>query len=572
MISIPITWENGEVGRVPFDELDFKNEYNEFRSAVDYPFSEWVESRLYAHYEDTGLQQVTLAAEYCGAYVSINGSEYPVPVEHLTDISLVWGLPLFNCHGKGMTWTDEQKQTYGLPTGNRPPFPTRLYALDGKLDKFIPVDPAKENLIGKLPLFDHPCLDTPAPWPFGICKMQPEITVADEFAVIDEAIRPQFNFISACEFLQDSIQIDWFIDKLIPRNSTGQLFGPSGGGKTFNAVDISLATAVGGTTLNGHRVNKGLVLYLAGEGHDGLRRRIRAWQLHHNKVKEDLALFYLSRNTINFDSPDVQAAINEGNSLTEQHGTPVALIVIDTLARHLEGDENNARDMGAFIKEVDRLRNSFPGSVAIIVHHSGHGEDTRTRARGSSALKGAMDFEFCCDKGLLTVTKMKDGETPSPIEFTLRPVKIGVDDDGEPVTSCVIQYGERSAKNREAELTAAEKMLFGMVNDYPNILSGDLRTAFSDKRREREPDAKQDTLKKAFNRALDGLIGKKLIFMDGNIVKAGQGTKAGHSGTCPERVNGTDRDTPLKGVLMSRPLVLSEVLTLNESDFEGADL
>lgn len=388
----------------------------------------------------------------------------------------------------------------------------------------------------------------------------------DEFQRVEEPAPPRSSFMSAIEFLQNSIQIDWSVDKRIPRNSTGQLFGPSGGGKTFNAVEMALAVATGGTTLDGHRAAQGLVLYLAGEGHDGLRRRVRAWQLHNNKSVEDLELFYLSRNTICFDAPDIRATIAEGKQLSEQHGVPIAFIVIDTLARHLEGDENNAKDMGAFIKAVDDLRSAFPGCVAMIVHHSGHGEDTKNRARGSSALKGAMDFEFCCDKGLLTVTKMKDGETPSPIEFKLHTVKIGIDDDGEPITSCVIQYGERSAKNREAELTAAERMLLGMVNDCPDILSGDLRTVFFNKRREREPEAKQDTLKRAFNRAFDGLIEKKQIFMDGHIVKTGLVTKAGHSGTCSEGVNGTDRDTPLKGCPDVPPLVPIEILTLNEAD------
>jgi putative DNA primase/helicase len=395
----------------------------------------------------------------------------------------------------------------------------------------------------------------------------------DDFQEQPEPVKPfHSKFMSAMEFLQNSIQIDWWIDRQIPRNSTGQLFGPSGGGKTFNAIDMALATATGGTALNGHRANKGLVLYLAGEGHDGLRRRVRGWQLHNNKAVENLELFYLSRNTISFEAPDIRAIVAEGKQLSEQHNTPIALIVIDTLARHLEGDENNAQDMGAFIKAVDALRSAFPGCVAMIVHHSGHGEDTKTRARGSSALKGAMDFEFCCDKGLLTVTKMKDGEAPPPIEFKLFPVKIGYDDDGEPITSCVILYGERSAKNREAELTATEKMLLGLVNSYPDILSGDLRTVFFDKRREREPEAKQDTLKRAFNRAFDGLIEKKQIFQEGHIVKSGHGTIAGHSGTCPEGANGTDRDTPLKGCPDVPPLMLTEILTLDADDFKGAIL
>jgi len=50
----------------------------------------------------------------------------------------------------------------------------------------------------------------------------------------------------------------------------------------------------------------------------------------------------------------------------------------------------------------------------MLVHHTGHSE--KQRARGSIALKGALDTEYRLDKVgdeiTLTNTKMKDAEPP----------------------------------------------------------------------------------------------------------------------------------------------------------------
>lgn len=333
------------------------------------------------------------------------------------------------------------------------------------------------------------------------------------------AIVRKSRFTSAVEFLQD-IAVDYAIQGLIETDTTGQLFGASGGGKTFIALDMSLAVATGGTWAE-RAAKQGIVLYLAGEGHHGLRRRVKAWQSHHDVGVNDLRLFHVSRNTIDFDGSGLEDVRAEARELEKIHGATVALIVIDTLARHLPGDENNTRDMSAFIHSVDTLRAAFPGSVALIVHHTGHGEDARSRGRGSSALRAAMDFEMKCDAGVLTFTKMKDSEAPAPIEFKLLPVEIGTDLDGKPITSCVVAYGERSERQREADLTPMERLALKVLTEASTdgeILIGDWRDAFYTARRELDPEAKTNTLKNSFLRAVEGLESKGSIQQSGNSV------------------------------------------------------
>ena len=318
---------------------------------------------------------------------------------------------------------------------------------------------------------------------------------------------------------------DYLLDKMIEVGTTGQLFGPSGGGKTFIALDMALSVATGREWC-GRRVREGLVLYLAGEGKAGLFRRVSAWSEHHTIPPADLSLLHISRNTITMRGENLPDVIAEARALVDRHGVPVAMFVVDTLARHIDGDENGSYDMGVFIKAVDSLRDALPGSVALIVHHTGHGEDSKHRARGNSSLKGAMDFEFRIGDGLIECTKMKDAEQTKPIEFKLYPVQIGVHDDGEPLTSCIVSYGERSEANREVKVkinfTAIERAAVRALIDasvkHPQkhggmigALVGDWRESFYRIRRENEPEVLQHSLKVSFQRVQESLSGKSAI-------------------------------------------------------------
>jgi hypothetical protein len=138
------------------------------------------------------------------------------------------------------------------------------------------------------------------------------------------------------------------------------------------------------------------------------------------------------------DEADMAVAVVTG--MIEKYGAP-ALIVIDTVARNFgPGDENSTKDMTAFVAACDRLREQT-GACILLVHHSGHGD--KTRARGSIALKGALDWEYgmVAKSGAVhvTCTKAKDAEPPSPKAFRLTTVDLGsVDEEGEALTSAVL--------------------------------------------------------------------------------------------------------------------------------------
>jgi RecA-family ATPase len=73
---------------------------------------------------------------------------------------------------------------------------------------------------------------------------------------------------------------EWLIDGVLPKGGSAVLFGESGTGKTFTALDWSFHIGLGRPWL-GRAVKQGDVVYVAGEGGSGYRDRVIAWSPSH---------------------------------------------------------------------------------------------------------------------------------------------------------------------------------------------------------------------------------------------------------------------------------------------------
>lgn len=231
----------------------------------------------------------------------------------------------------------------------------------------------------------------------------------------------------------------WIVEDYFEENSLAEIFGDPATGKTFIALDLAASIATGKPWM-GKEVKKGIVFYIAGEGHNGLSRRLKAWSEQHKLIIEDL---YISKQPAKFMDENHAKLVSEAiMKLSIAHGKP-ALVVIDTLARNFgDGDENKTQDMNKFIFSIDMyIRLPFSCCI-LIVHHTGHNE--KDRARGAMALKGALDTEYRVKikNKLISMiaTKMKDAELPPSISFRLIPISIGiVDHKGRDINSAVLE-------------------------------------------------------------------------------------------------------------------------------------
>lgn len=267
-----------------------------------------------------------------------------------------------------------------------------------------------------------------------------------DFPVIAEShkrkVRP--GAIRLSEFAKsESRGAGYVVKGLLQRRSYAAVYGAPGEGKTFVALDMAYHVAAGKPWME-KKVHAGPVLYLAFEGTGGLVKRAQA--LRQRYGEDDVPLF-ISGAAFDLRAPEGRAAL--GEVLADLPAKPV-LIAVDTFARALMGgDENSAQDVGAFNSAVAALIEST-GACVCIIHHSG--KDKTKGARGSSALLGALDTEIEVDSGNITATKQRDVEAGEPIGFKLVPMVVGVDDDGDEQTSCVVE-GSAAAPQKRTRLS-----------------------------------------------------------------------------------------------------------------------
>lgn len=203
-------------------------------------------------------------------------------------------------------------------------------------------------------------------------------------------------------------------------NSLAMLYGRSGGGKSFTAIDMALHV-VTGSWWYGAKVRKGTVLYVVAEGATGIADRQTAWEKRNNHYTPVDGIFWLPRPVNLLDVVNASALA----TLAVELG--VSMVVIDTLARSMSGgDENAGKDMSRVIEAADHIKTKT-GACVLVVHHSG--KDEAAGARGWSGIKGAVDTELELKSAenilILTTTKQKDGAELQPMRFTLVPERWG---------------------------------------------------------------------------------------------------------------------------------------------------
>ena len=124
--------------------------------------------------------------------------------------------------------------------------------------------------------------------------------------------------------------------------------------------------------------------------------------------------------------------------------------------------------MSAYVKAADAIREAFDCAV-VIVHHCGI---DGTRPRGHTSLTGAADAQLSVKRDALkniivSVEWMKDGDSEGDmIASRLEQVEVGVDEDGEPITSCIVI----SVEPEPADVTAKRQRLNPNQQTMLNLL------------------------------------------------------------------------------------------------------
>jgi AAA domain len=261
----------------------------------------------------------------------------------------------------------------------------------------------------------------------------------------------------------------YLVKGILPREGLVVAWGPPKCGKSFWIFDLVMHVALG-QDYRGRAIEQGPVVYVACEGERGLGARVEAYRRHHGITANVDPPFHLITTRLDLVVDHSPLIVDIRAQLGEE--IPSA-IVVDTLNRTLAGSESSDEDMAAYVKAADAIREVFRCAV-VIIHHCGH---DATRPRGHTSLVGAVDAQLAIrrDKGTGTITVLvewlKDGAEGDQIISRLDVIEVGMDDDGEPITSCVIveadpssAVGAEARKKGRAPSPAAVKFHDGLVN------------------------------------------------------------------------------------------------------------
>jgi putative DNA primase/helicase len=232
---------------------------------------------------------------------------------------------------------------------------------------------------------------------------------------------------------------------LLPSQGVGFLAGPSGSYKTFLALEWSLRIAQGVPIL-GHRTTPCAVVYIAAEAANGVRRRVAAWKRENGARGLPFELIGNApdlRDREQVEDLIAELRIAAGAFAARRHR--LGLVVIDTLAASMPGgDENAGSEMSAVLATLSYIATEL-GVLVLLVSHTGK-DETRGMRGWSGQFAGAdvviMLTREPQDGGgevrVGKVAKLKEGEDGERFAIGLKPVFLGVDDDGDAISSGVI--------------------------------------------------------------------------------------------------------------------------------------
>ena len=247
----------------------------------------------------------------------------------------------------------------------------------------------------------------------------------------------------------------WLIKNLLPQVGKGLISGQWGAGKTFVGFELT-AVLLTGQPFHGHMVKRQCgVLWIAAEGAAEVRLRLEAVVREKcgNPARAPFRWYEAAPALLERGATDTLIAMAKqaDASLQAEFGLPLGAIFVDTIAAcagyRKSGEEQDNAVGAAIMNVLDAVAQALGCFVFGIDHF---GKDLLAGTRGASSKESAGDVVLAClgEKQVsgsvtntrLAVRKQRGGRQGQEYPFQLREVELGKDEDGEPITTMVVDW------------------------------------------------------------------------------------------------------------------------------------
>jgi len=295
------------------------------------------------------------------------------------------------------------------------------------------------------------------------------------------------------EILEKSEHISWAVEGIIPANGVTLLSGDSGVGKTWLALDLAVACALGLNWLGRSTKMPGPVLFIDEEsGTDLLADRFRC--LVTASRRQQIPLFTAVFQRVELDTPEGKDKLK---ATIRKHG--VRLVVVDSLVRVHSRDENSASEMKVLMAAFSEIARTETCAF-LVTHHTRKKTQYANQAsqmlRGTTEIKAAADAHLYAEKiceGQIRVVHEKSRFAPE-----IQPFIVAMESDRGRIRLTVDD--EQRTKVQKAERSIVEHL----TSAGDPVLRRELEAACSDR----------GISKRTFSNALGSLRNKGTVDSD----------------------------------------------------------
>jgi hypothetical protein len=259
---------------------------------------------------------------------------------------------------------------------------------------------------------------------------------------------PPKLILSSAQFIAGFVPPDYLVDGLLQRRFCYAFTAPTGSGKTAIALLLAAHVALG-RAVGDYSVERGRVLYLAGENPDDVRMRWLA-------MAEALG-FEINAIDVHF-LPGVFKLSEIAQRIAAEVAEigDVALVIVDTSAAYFEGDaENDNVQMGAHARRMRALVD-LPGRPCVLVacHPVKNPTENGLLPRGGGAFIAEVDGNLTATKSDEVATLHWQGKfrgpdfAPVPFQLVTTTSEAIKDSKGRTIPTVIakpMSEGERSA-------------------------------------------------------------------------------------------------------------------------------